>query len=45
MVVSIDKVNVDGPCELLIRRSIDKLSADRLFCNQQIPGPNRAAKL
>ena len=31
---------VDGPCELLIRRSMDKLLAEH-FCNREIPGPNR----
>ena len=36
------KEYIDGPCELLIRRSIDKLLAEH-FCNQEIPGPNRTA--
>ena len=37
-----DKVNIDGPCELLIKRLIDKLLAEHFF-NQEIPGPNRTA--
>ena len=38
LIRAIDKVYRDGPCELLIRRSIDKLLAE-YFCNQEIPGP------
>ena len=41
---TIDKVYIDGPCELLIRRSIDKLLAEH-FCNQEIPGPNGTANI
>ena len=33
----IDKVYIDRPYELLIRRSMDKLLAKH-FCNQEIPG-------
>ena len=29
--MNIDKVNIDGPGELLIKRSIDKLLAEHLF--------------
>ena len=39
-----DKVCIDGPCELLIRRSIDKLWAEH-FCNQGIYGSNRTANI
>ena len=34
----VDKVYIDGPCELFIRRYIDSLLADS-FCNQEFPGP------
>ena len=41
---NIDKVYIDGPFELPIRRSIDKLLAEH-FCNQKIPGPSRTANI
>ena len=40
--VSKDKVYTDGQCELLISVTIDKLY---IFCNQEIPGPNRTANI
>ena len=43
-VLCVDRVYKDGSCELLIKRSIDKLLAGH-FCNQEIPGPNRTANI
>ena len=31
LVGTIDKIYIDGPCELLIRRYIDKLLAEHFF--------------
>ena len=42
---AIDKVYIDEPCELLIRRSKDKLFAEIFFCNKEIPEPNRTANI
>ena len=40
----IDEEYVDGPCELLIERSIDKSYAEH-FCHQEIPGPTRTVNI
>ena len=44
LLYTIDKVYIDGLCQLLIRRSIHKLLATD-FCNQEIPGPNRTTNI
>ena len=42
--LTIDKGYIDGPCDLLIRKSMYKLLAEH-FCNQEIPGPIRTANI
>ena len=37
--LTIDKVYIDGPRDLLIRRSIEKLLAEPLFVIRKYPGP------
>ena len=36
---NMDKVYIDGPCQLLIRRSLDKLLDGKCFRIRKLPGP------